>query len=113
MALLNLMAVFLYVICLSSHVNARAIVSKEENRNQRNNFQGLSAQEYISDKYYERNKKNRFIRGTQINLDYLAIDADYPCIYGSTVLGNFSANKVDDGHKYSCGIQRIRGEPVV
>ena len=58
-------------------------------------------------------RKKRFIRGTQINLDYQAIEADYPCIYGSTVLGNFSANKVDDGHKYSCGLQRIRGKPVV
>ena len=69
-------------------------------------------QEMLSELYYQNQKKELKVQLDSFQ-DFLHINANWPCIAGYTLLGNESASSIYDGHKYACGLQSIKGAPIV
>ena len=44
---------------------------------------------------------------------YTLIEANYPCLYGVTPVGQDEGVSVYDGHKFACGIHHIKSRPIV
>jgi len=69
-------------------------------------------QEKLAELYYANQKKERDY-ALPINSDVLRIGPNFPCLYGENAIGVNSAISIIDGHKYSCGVNFIKGSPIV
>ena len=67
--------------------------------------------EKLSELYFQHQLKQRIGEPT-IN-SYTSIDANYPCLYGITPIGQDDKASAEDGHKFACGIHHISSRPIV
>jgi hypothetical protein len=66
--------------------------------------------EKLAESYYEAQKDERFMK---IAEDFKKVGSNFPCIFGEIPIGGSNAEGIDDGHKYTCGVHLISGEPIV
>jgi hypothetical protein len=69
-------------------------------------------QEKLAELYYDNQKKERDFKN-EVNSGALRVGANFPCLYGANTIGMNTAISIIDGHKYSCGINVIKGTPIV
>ena len=69
-------------------------------------------QEKLAESYYENQKKERDYKNP-LNVDAMRVGSNYPCLYGANVIGLNTALSILDGHKYSCGLNAIKGSPII
>ena len=69
-------------------------------------------QEKLAESYYENQKKERDYKNP-VNSDAMRIGSNYPCLYGTNVIGLNTALSILDGHKYSCGLNAIKSAPII
>ena len=69
-------------------------------------------QERLAEAYYEHQKKEREY-SNPVNSDAMRVGSNYPCLYGTNVIGLNTALSILDGHKYSCGLNAIKGNPII
>ena len=67
--------------------------------------------EVLGERYYQYQLGER-ARSLTYNA-FIYLNANYPCIHGVIPLGEDSGASAVDGHKYSCGIMHIKGDPIV
>jgi len=94
----NILLLFrcLCFVCSSHHVHFNETVYEEL--------------EALGDAYYFEQKDERYM---MIADDFKRINPNYPCIYGTIPLGANTKEGIDDGHKFTCGIHFIKGEPII
>lgn len=66
--------------------------------------------EIKGEKYYNEQKDERYVL---VAVDINRVHPNFPCVYGTIPLGAETAQGIDDGHKFACGIQFIKGEPIL
>ena len=69
-------------------------------------------QELLSELYYRNQLGERDPNG-HMSSSYVQLNPNYPCIYGANAVGLSDKESVFDGHKYSCGLTEISGQPIV
>lgn len=69
-------------------------------------------QEKLAESYYENQKKERDYKNP-VNSDAMRVGSNYPCLYGTNVIGLNTALSILDGHKYSCGLNAIKSSPII
>lgn len=45
--------------------------------------------------------------------EFKNIHINYPCLYGTIPVGDKSTQSIKDGHKYLCGVNKIKGSPII
>jgi len=92
-------------------VNATA--EDEEMRTTHHRFhEKIRHQEKLAELYYENQKKERDYKN-EVNSDALRLGSNYPCLYGANSIGMNTAISIVDGHKYTCGVNVIKGTPII
>jgi hypothetical protein len=66
--------------------------------------------ELKGEKYYNEQKDERYVL---VAGDINRVHPNFPCVYGTIPLGSETSQGIDDGHKFACGIQFIKGEPIL
>ena len=66
--------------------------------------------ERLGELYYQGQLKER-----EKNLPkaFTQLNPNYPCVHGVVPIGEDTAKSIGDGHKFSCGIQQIKSDPIV
>lgn len=62
--------------------------------------------------YYENQKEER-IKKNHMQSSYPHINANFPCLMGIEPIGTNDSFSVLDDHKFSCGLSKIKKEPIV
>mmetsp|Transcript_23138 Transcript_23138/g.22294 ORF Transcript_23138/g.22294 Transcript_23138/m.22294 type:complete len:332 (-) Transcript_23138:80-1075(-) len=68
-------------------------------------------QENVAELYYQ-NQLHERTKSENYTL-FVHLNANYPCIHGTSPAGTASSASIDDGHKFVCGIHRIKSSPIV
>jgi hypothetical protein len=68
-------------------------------------------QEKLAELYYQNQLQER--RRSENYTLFVHLNANYPCMYGTSPVGADSAASISDGHKFVCGIHHINSSPVV
>ena len=92
-----------------------AIKSSESNtrgdeKNHQPKKQLLIHAEKLGELYYQNQLKER---ERDLPKAFIHLNPNYPCVHGVVPIGEDSARSVSDGHKFSCGIQQIKSDPIV
>jgi Methyltransferase domain len=99
---------------LDDSTNALGSLSEEDEMksSHRRFHEKVRHQEKLAELYYENQKKERDYN-KPVNTDVLRVGANYPCLYGTNAIGMNSWISIEDGHKYGCGINVIKGVPII
>ena len=70
----------------------------------------LSHAEKLGELYYQNQLKER---EKDLPKAFIHLNPNYPCVHGVVPIGEDTPKSISDGHKFSCGIQQIKSEPIV
>jgi hypothetical protein len=68
-------------------------------------------QENLAELYYQNQLQER--SRSENYTFFVHLNANYPCIHGTSPVGADTAVSIDDGHKFVCGIHQIKSSPIV
>ena len=86
--------------------------SSNSSRHDKYSFKRNDARkEHLSELYFQNQLQGRN-REPALH-SYTLIEANYPCLYGVTPVGQDDKASAQDGHKFACGIHHIKSRPIV
>lgn len=100
-------SVFVVAVCFL----ALSLADSEEVALNKNRMVAIHHGEKLAELYYQNQLQER--TRTQNYTGYVHLNPNYPCIHGANPIGSASEASIFDGHKFACGVHRIKSSPIV